>query len=58
MDLIILSHEYPRESSFLKNAKEKNIPIEYPETLFFKLAPPVTPDFRFATPSLPHSVVK
>ncbi len=42
MDLIILSHEYPRDSSFLKNAREKGIPIEYPETLFFRLAPPVT----------------
>ena len=75
MDLIILSHEYPRESSFLKEvhghnadveskkkqmrstvlstpdsvgtlhdeaARGKLIPIEYPETLFFRLAPPVT----------------
>jgi UDP-N-acetylmuramoylalanine--D-glutamate ligase len=42
MDMIILSHEYPRESTFLKSPKEKKIPIEYPETLFFKLAPPVT----------------
>jgi len=41
MDLIILSHEYPRDSSFLKHARERGIPIEYPETLFFKLAPPV-----------------
>ncbi|HTK33350.1 MAG TPA: cyanophycin synthetase [Candidatus Paceibacterota bacterium] len=42
MDLIILSHEYPRDSSFLKAAREKGIQIEYPETLFFRLAPPVT----------------
>ncbi len=81
MDLIILSHEYPRDSSFLKSVHtqnseiniegksdkekviensgmtnsdgektieraekdyQKKIPIEYPETLFFKLAPPVT----------------
>jgi len=42
MDLIILSHEYPRDSSFLKLAKEKGIQIEYPETLFFKLSPPIT----------------
>ena len=42
MDLIILSHEYPRESSFLKLAQEKGIPIEYPETLFFRLSPPIT----------------
>ena len=41
MDLIILSHEYSRESSFLKTVKEKGITIEYPETLFFKLSPPV-----------------
>ncbi|MFA6295352.1 MAG: hypothetical protein WC666_02935 [Candidatus Paceibacterota bacterium] len=60
MDLIILSHEYSRDSSFLKNVLIQNesaqavhshsvggenskiIPIEYPETLFFKQAPPVT----------------
>lgn len=42
MDLIVLSHDYPRESQFLKGAREKGIPIEYPETLFFKQAPPVT----------------
>ncbi len=95
MDLIILSHEYPRDSSFLKEVNAQNnkivadegqallrssqaessplhqgfegqvegqgkvgkegetitdaerkivkkIPIEYPETLFFKIAPPVT----------------
>lgn len=42
MDLIILSHEYPRQSSFLSEAHDRGIPIEYPETLFFKLAPPVT----------------
>jgi len=42
MDLIILSHEYPRESSFLVPAQEKKIIIEYPETLFFRLAPALT----------------
>lgn len=42
MDLIILSEEYPRTSSFLLPAQENNVPIEYPETLFFKLAPAVT----------------
>lgn len=42
MDLIIISHEYSRESSFLGYAQEKGIPIEYPETLFFRLAPAVT----------------
>ena len=41
MDMIILSHEYPRNSSFLKEVKSKNIPIEYPETIFFMQAPPV-----------------
>ena len=42
MDLVILSHEYPRDSSFLKGVKEKGIAIEYLETLFFKLAPPIS----------------
>jgi UDP-N-acetylmuramoylalanine--D-glutamate ligase len=42
MDLIILSHEYPRNSSFLTDARKKGIEIEYPETLFLKLAPPVS----------------
>ncbi|MFA6432670.1 MAG: cyanophycin synthetase [Candidatus Paceibacterota bacterium] len=42
MDLIILSHEYPRNSSFLAEARKQGIEIEYPETLFLKLAPPVT----------------
>ncbi len=42
MDLIILSHEYPRTSSFLSEARKKGIETEYPETLFLKLAPPVT----------------
>lgn len=42
MDLILLSHEYPRNSSFLGDARQNGIEIEYPETLFLKLAPPVT----------------
>ncbi|MBU6427131.1 hypothetical protein KGQ27_02730 [Patescibacteria group bacterium] len=42
MDLIILSREYSRSSSFLEKATEKGVMIEYPETLFFKLAPPIT----------------
>ena len=42
MDLIILSHEYPRDSSFLKAAQNNKIPVEYPETLFFRLSPPLT----------------
>lgn len=41
MDMIILSHDYPRESSFLSEAKKKGIDIEYPETLFFKLSVPL-----------------
>ena len=42
MDMIILSHEYPRNSSFLKEVTAKKIPVEYPETVFFKQAPPVS----------------
>ncbi|MCX6715433.1 MAG: hypothetical protein NT077_00235 [Candidatus Taylorbacteria bacterium] len=42
MDLIILSHDYPRNSSFLAEARKNGIEIEYPETLFLKLAPPVS----------------
>lgn len=42
MDLIILSHEYPRTSSFLTEVRKTGVEIEYPETLFLKLAPPVT----------------
>lgn len=41
-ELIILSHEYPRNSSFLVGPVAKGIPVEYPETLFFKLSPPLT----------------
>jgi UDP-N-acetylmuramoylalanine--D-glutamate ligase len=63
LDIIVLSHEYPRDSSFLKGVYEQNarigqtqtedtgsiheerqkiIAVEYPETLFFKRAPPIT----------------
>ncbi len=42
MDMIILSHEYPRDSSFLKEVIAKKIPVEYPETVFFKQAPPIS----------------
>lgn len=42
MDLIILSHEYPRSSSFLAAAEKAGKTIEYPETYFFKQAPPIT----------------
>ncbi len=41
MDLIILSHEYSRDSSFLKKADMAGKSIEYPETFFFKQAPPI-----------------
>lgn len=43
MDIIILSHDYPRESNFLKAIKSSDRPIivEYPETLFFKHSPPI-----------------
>ena len=42
IDLIILSHEYPRNSSFLARAEQAGKQIEYPETYFFKQAPPIT----------------
>jgi UDP-N-acetylmuramoylalanine-D-glutamate ligase len=42
MDMVILSHEYPRDSSFLKEVVARKIPVEYPETVFFKQAPPVS----------------
>ena len=42
MDMVILSHEYPSDSSFLAPVYAAGIPVEYAETLFFKLLPPVT----------------
>ncbi|MFA6315467.1 MAG: cyanophycin synthetase [Candidatus Paceibacterota bacterium] len=42
MDIIVLSHEYTRDATFLKPANEKGVIVEYPETLFLKRAPPVT----------------
>jgi len=42
MDMVLLSNEYTRDSTFLNRVREKKIPIEYPETLFFKLTPPIT----------------
>lgn len=42
MDVIVMSHEYDRSSSFLKDVVTKGVSVEYPETLFFKLSPPVT----------------
>lgn len=41
MDIVLLSHDYPRESSFLMPAQKAGVVIEYSETLFFRLAPPV-----------------
>jgi UDP-N-acetylmuramoylalanine--D-glutamate ligase len=41
-DLIILSPELPRSAEFLKEARNRAIPIEYPDILALKLAPPVT----------------
>jgi UDP-N-acetylmuramoylalanine--D-glutamate ligase len=40
-DLIILSPEISKRSTFLKKALENGIQIEYPDTIFFKLAPPI-----------------
>jgi len=41
-DLIILSPDLPHSADFLKEARNRNIPIEYPDILALKLAPPVT----------------
>jgi len=41
-DLIILSPELPRSAEFLREARNRNIPIEYPDILALKLAPAVT----------------
>ena len=41
-DLIILSTEISKKSIFLKKAIQAEIQIEYPDTLFFKLSPPIT----------------
>ena len=44
MDMIVLSHDYSKDSNFLKPVynSTKEIPVEYPETLFLRHAPPVT----------------
>ncbi len=42
VDMIILSHEYSKGSSFLEPARRAHVPVEYPETIFFKIAPAVT----------------
>ncbi len=41
-NLIIISPEISKKSLFLKKALQAEIQIEYPETLFFKLSPPIT----------------
>lgn len=41
-DLIILSSEISKKSNFLKKAIASDIQIEFPDTLFFKLTPPIT----------------
>lgn len=41
-DLIILSPEISKRSLFLKKATQAEKQIEYPDTLFFKLSPPIT----------------
>jgi UDP-N-acetylmuramoylalanine--D-glutamate ligase len=41
-DLILLSPEISQHSTFLRKAIEAGIQIEYPDIMFFKLAPPVT----------------
>ncbi len=41
-DLIIISPEISKKSFFLKKAISAEIQIEFPETLFFKLSPPIT----------------
>lgn len=40
-DLIILSPDISKRSTFLKKAINDGIQIEFPDTIFFKLAPPV-----------------
>ena len=42
VDLIILSPDMPLDASFLAKARVANVRIEYPQTLFLKLAPPIT----------------
>lgn len=41
-DLILLSPDMPRASAFLKDARARNVPIEYPDILALKRAPPVS----------------
>lgn len=41
-DIILTAYDVSRHSSFLKKAIESGIQIEYPETMFLKLIPPIT----------------
>jgi UDP-N-acetylmuramoylalanine--D-glutamate ligase len=41
-ELILISPELSKKSTFLKKATQAEIQIEFPDTLFFKLAPSVT----------------
>lgn len=41
-DLIILSPEISKKSLFLRKARQAGVPIEFPEVLFLKIAPPIT----------------
>jgi UDP-N-acetylmuramate-alanine ligase len=41
-DLILLSPEISQRSTFLKKAIEAGVQIEYPDIMFFKLAPTIT----------------
>lgn len=41
-DLIILASDISKKSNFLKKAVSAGIEIEYADTLFFKLTPPIT----------------
>ncbi len=41
-DIIILSPDVPMDASFLTKARAAKVPIEFPQTLLLKLAPPIT----------------
>lgn len=41
-DLIIISNEISRKSTFLKKAIDAGVPVEYADILFFKLVPTIT----------------
>ncbi len=41
-DIIILSPDVPMDASFLAKARAAKVPIEFPQILLLKLAPPIT----------------